>query len=47
MVKFEEQVDLAKVINEGPWMIFDHYLTVQYWSPEFMSPTAKIDKTMV
>lgn len=31
----------------GPWMIFDHYLTIQTWSPEFVSPTAKIDKTMV
>lgn len=47
MVKFEEGVDKTKVIDEGPWMIFDHYLTMQCWSPAFISPKAKIDKTMV
>lgn len=47
MVKFEEEIDRSKVMDEGPWMVFDRYLTVQTWSPEFMSPAAKIDKTMV
>lgn len=28
-------------------MIFDHYLTVQCWSPAFISPTAKIERTLV
>lgn len=28
-------------------MIFDHYLTMQYWTLEFASPIAKIDTTMV
>lgn len=47
MVKFEEEVDRTKVINGGPWMIYDHYLTVQCWSQDFTAPTAKIDRTMV
>jgi hypothetical protein len=36
-----------KVMNGGPWMIFDHYLTVRTWSPSFVSTTAKIDWTLV
>lgn len=47
MVKFDDEADRAKVMDGGPWMIFDHYLTVQTWSPAFASPSAKIDKTMV
>lgn len=47
MVKFKEEVDRVKVIKGGPWMIFDHYLTMQSWSPEFVSPIAKIDRTIV
>lgn len=47
MVKFDNECDRTKVMDEVPWMIFDHYLMVQTWTPEFISPTAKIDKTMV
>lgn len=31
----------------GPWMLFDHYLCVFNWTPEFASPNAKIQRTMV
>lgn len=47
MVKFEHEGDRTKVMDEGPWMIFYHYLTVQTWTPDFMAPTAQINKTMV
>lgn len=47
MVKFDIEPGRLKVMEQGPWMIFDHYLTVQTWLPEFMSPVAKIDKTLV
>jgi hypothetical protein len=30
MVKFDLEVDKAKVINEGPWMVFDHHLAVSH-----------------
>ncbi|GAU46480.1 hypothetical protein TSUD_402360, partial [Trifolium subterraneum] len=47
MVKFDGEEDKNKVINGGPWMIYDHYLTVRQWTPSFNASTAKIDKTMV
>jgi hypothetical protein len=47
MVKFDLADDRAKVINRGPWMIFDHYLAVHNWSPEFVSSIAKINKAML
>ena len=47
MVKFDLANDRAKIINAGPWMHFDHYLTVHNWSPEFVSSIEKINKAMV
>lgn len=29
MVTFDIQEGHAKVMEDGPWMIFDHYLTIQ------------------
>ncbi|XP_045802696.1 uncharacterized protein LOC123896340 [Trifolium pratense] len=46
MVKFDGEEDKNKVINEGPWMIYDRYLMVRQWTPNFNASTAKIDKTM-
>lgn len=46
MVKFEEEVDREKVMDEGPWMIFYHYVTVQTWTPDFISPKANIESGM-
>jgi len=47
MVKFDQAADKEKVITGGPWLIFDHCLAVTHWSPEFASPNAKVDKTIV
>lgn len=38
---------VMKVIDKGPWLVFDHYVTVQLWSPDLISPKAQIDKTLV
>ncbi|KAL6555009.1 hypothetical protein OROGR_006267 [Orobanche gracilis] len=46
MVRFDLAVDREKVIGGGPWMIFDHYLTVTTWSREFISPKAKVSRTL-
>ncbi|CAL0319456.1 unnamed protein product [Lupinus luteus] len=46
-VKFDLQADRETVIGGGPWMIFDHYVAVACWTPEFVAPTAKVDRTMV
>jgi len=47
MVKIDQVADKEKFIFGGPWLIFDHYLVVSHWSPEFASPNAKIERTMV
>ncbi|XP_057419027.1 uncharacterized protein LOC130713259 [Lotus japonicus] len=46
MVKFDMKTDRDKVIGGGPWMIFDHYLAVSTWSPEFISPEARVTRTL-
>ncbi|PNX89955.1 hypothetical protein L195_g046078, partial [Trifolium pratense] len=33
MVKFDEVEDKNKVINGGPWIIYDHILAVSQWTP--------------
>lgn len=47
MVKFDLEADCEKVIGGGPWMIFDHYLAVSKWSPDFVFSTGKVEKTLV
>lgn len=46
MIKFDTKEDRLKVIQEGPCMMFDHYLTIQLWLPNSTSLLAKIDRTM-
>jgi hypothetical protein len=46
-VKFYVEDDMEKVINEGPWMIFDHYLAGRNWSFDFISTTTEINRMMV
>jgi hypothetical protein len=47
MVKCELLADREKIVSEGPWMLFDHYLAVARWTPDFASPQAKVEKTLV
>lgn len=47
MVKCELLGDRDKIVSKGPWMLFDHYLTVARWTPNFASPLAKVEKTLV
>ncbi|CAL0309743.1 unnamed protein product [Lupinus luteus] len=46
-VKFDLEVDIETVIGGGPWMLFNHYVEVACWTPEFVAPMAKVDRTMV
>ncbi|XP_057431386.1 uncharacterized protein LOC130724214 [Lotus japonicus] len=46
MVKFDLAADKTKVMEGGPWMIFDHYLAMSTWSKEFISPEAKVTHTL-
>jgi hypothetical protein len=47
MIKFDLEVDREKVINEGPWMIFDHCVAIRPWTTDFISSQVKINKTLV
>ena len=47
MVKFDTLEDRNKVIESGCWIIFDNYLVVRNWTPDFVSLEAKISRTLV
>ncbi|KAJ8765056.1 hypothetical protein K2173_010533 [Erythroxylum novogranatense] len=47
LVKFDCQTDFDKVLAGGPWLIFDHYLTVCPWSPAFSPVNAAVTSTLV
>ncbi|CAN1158503.1 hypothetical protein LINPERHAP2_LOCUS22176 [Linum perenne] len=35
LVRFSEEDDYQRALFKGPWKIFDYYITVGRWSPEF------------
>lgn len=39
--------DQAKALIDGPWLIYDHYLTVREWTPNFWPEWGTIDKVVV
>lgn len=44
LAKFSASEDYELVLTGGPWMVFDHYLTVRHWQEEFNPHTASIHK---
>jgi hypothetical protein len=46
-VKFDVAEDRERATVGAPWLIFDHYLSVKPWTPDFVAAHAKIDTTMV
>ncbi|XP_057746093.1 uncharacterized protein LOC130965342 [Arachis stenosperma] len=44
LVKFYSMEDFDFALLEGPWKIYDHYLTVRMWEPNFNPLIASIDK---
>ncbi|CAI0393006.1 unnamed protein product [Linum tenue] len=46
LVKVGSDQDFYKALSDGPWVIFDHYLVVQQWTPAFRV-TDKLPNTMV
>ncbi|XP_015973162.1 uncharacterized protein LOC107496423 [Arachis duranensis] len=44
LVKFYASEDFDYALLEGPWKIFDHYLTVRLWEPNFNPMKATIDR---
>lgn len=47
MAKFEHEEHRNEVINGGPWMIFNQYLSLRTRTVDFNASTATIDNTMV
>nr|WMB96794.1 reverse transcriptase [Solanum melongena]WMB97016.1 reverse transcriptase [Solanum aethiopicum] len=47
LAKFSSYDDLQYAIEEGPWIIYGHYLTVRRWFPEFKPSETTIDSTAV
>ncbi|KAJ1394588.1 Endonuclease/exonuclease/phosphatase superfamily [Sesbania bispinosa] len=35
VIKFEDFDDLQHVLDDGPWMLADHYIVIKRWQPSF------------
>lgn len=47
VVRFNNKKDYLHVLLDGPWKVFDNYLVVQRWVPEYKPRTAKLSKMAV
>lgn len=47
VARFYSQQDYLKVINGGPWMVMNHYLTISKWKPNFKPGETEITPTLV
>ncbi|KAK4265438.1 hypothetical protein QN277_026493 [Acacia crassicarpa] len=47
VVKFTNKDDYENALTGGPWIIYDYYLTVRPWEPNFIPIRAEIDKVAV
>lgn len=47
VVKFQSFPDSMAVLTGGPYKIFDHYLAVQPWEPNFQPAKARMPKTAI
>ena len=47
LTKLDNEEDRTKVLEGGPWMLFDHYLSIRPWSLDFVACSAKIDSMLV
>ncbi|KAK7289688.1 hypothetical protein RIF29_03530 [Crotalaria pallida] len=47
LVKFSNEDDLSNAVLEGPWLIYDHYLTVRQWTPDFNPFKESIERVAV
>lgn len=47
VVRFFSENDYQKVLTGGPYKMYNHYLTVQPWEPNFQPENAKPPKTTI
>ncbi|CAL1355069.1 unnamed protein product [Linum trigynum] len=46
LVKLSNDQDYFRALTDGPWVIFDHYLVVHQWTPQF-KVSDPLPKTMI
>ena len=44
LVYFSHKEDMMKAQIEGPWLIYDHYLVVREWMPNFHPSSEALEK---
>ncbi|XP_057456984.1 uncharacterized protein LOC130747943 [Lotus japonicus] len=47
LVKFDNDEDKRRAISGAPWLIYDHYLVVKPWTPDFVATNSRISTTLV
>lgn len=47
LVTFSSRDDQKFALPEGPWLVYDHYLIVREWTPDFQPDKASIEKVAV
>ncbi|XP_057442695.1 uncharacterized protein LOC130734343 [Lotus japonicus] len=47
LIKFDKKEDKERAISGAPWLIYDHYLAVKPWTPDFVAANSKISTTVV
>ncbi|KAI5412275.1 hypothetical protein KIW84_057077 [Lathyrus oleraceus] len=47
LVAFSNEEDKVAALPDGPWFIYDHYLTVKDWSPNFQPESDTIIEVAV
>lgn len=47
VARFYSREDYLRVINGGPWLVLDHYLTISKWKPNFKPGEAELRTTLV
>ncbi|KAJ7969350.1 reverse transcriptase [Quillaja saponaria] len=43
LIRFSKKEDMEVVVQGGPWLVLDHYLTLRCWRPNFNPFTTKND----
>ena len=47
LIRFRAAGDAIDALTKGPWIILDHYLPVQPWTPDFDSKTTDLIHAIV
>jgi hypothetical protein len=47
LIYFTNEEDYTKALEDGPWLIYDHYLIAREWRPNFHPSNATIEKVVV